>query len=145
MQKDMYEYDIPCLGRHKMYRDPCSRYRSSAGVPDNVENKKSLSSGELVQSSDMKKEMYEYDFPCLGRHKMYRDPRSTYRPSVGVPDNVENRKLLSSGALVQGLSKKSLSSGTLATGIDKETLSLGAAIAGSNKKLLSSGELVRMF
>ena len=76
----------------------------------------------------MKKEMYEYDFPCLGRHKMYRDPRSTYRSSVGVPDNVENKKSLSSGELVQGLSKKSLSSGALATGIDKETLSSGELV-----------------
>ena len=92
----------------------------------------------------MQKEMYEYDIPCLGRHKMYRDPRSRYRSSVGVPDNVENKKSLSSGELVQRLSKKSLSTGAITTGINKETLSSGTPIAGSNKKLLSSSELVRM-
>ena len=31
-----------------MYRDPCSRYRSSVWVPDNAENKKSLYSGALI-------------------------------------------------------------------------------------------------
>ena len=40
-----------------MYRDPCSRYRSSVWVPENAENKKSLYSGGLILGSS-KKSLY---------------------------------------------------------------------------------------
>ena len=66
-----------------------------------------------------KKELYGCDSPCLGRRKMHQDPRSRYRSSVGVLDDVEDKKLLYSGGLILGLSKKLFYSGALATGINK--------------------------
>ena len=70
-----------------MYRDPCSRYRSSVVVPDDVENKKSLYSGGLV----------------LGLSKKSL--------SSGVLATRIDKESLYSGALVAGSNKTSLSSG----------------------------------